>query len=191
MALQILNRRTFFKASLGGAALLGALRLAHGPFLEPPALTPLPVGAPLSALNPREEAVLAAIAPIMLGWSAPTPEPLGIMTFAPSQAERLARVVAGVDRAVAGLPQSVQAEVHDLFNLLAFAPARWLAGGLRKPWGEASADEISAFLQGWRLSKIGLLQAGYHALHELISAAWYGDLDNWKAVGYAPPKFAY
>jgi hypothetical protein len=180
------TRRNFLKVGLGGAAVLAVLRVAHGPYL--PVVTPAVAAGvqahKLAVLSAHEAAVLAAIAPVMLGWAA-----VASPATANDIDERSARVVAGVDRAVAGLPLPVQAEVHDLFNLLGLAPARWLATGLRKPWHEASAEDISTFLARWRFSRIGLLQAGYHALHELIAAAWYGDLDNWKVAGYAPPRF--
>ena len=90
-----------------------------------------------------------------------------------------------------GLHPNTQEEVRELFSLLNFAPARWLIAGVRQPWSEAGADDIAAFLQGWRLSRWQLLQSAYQALHELIFAAWYAQPAAWPAMGYpGPPLLA-
>jgi hypothetical protein len=88
---------------------------------------------------------------------------------------------------VAGLPPHLQKELGDLFMLLTFAPTRWLVAGVTRSWPEASQDEITAFLQGWRTSWFTLLQSGYHALHELIMASWYARPDSWPALRYPGP----
>jgi hypothetical protein len=51
----------------------------------------------------------------------------------------------------------------------------------------ASPVEIAGFLESWRSSWLTLLQSGYHALHELIMAAWYAQPGSWAALRYPGP----
>lgn len=164
-------RRRFLKVGLAGAALLafaGAVR-ANAPYRAAVA------GEPLAVLDAGDREVLAAIVPAML---AGTPG-----------ATEVGAVVASIDRAVAGLPPHLQAEVKQLFALLGFAPARrWLAG-VRAPWREADVAEVAAFLESWRGSRMAIKQQAYHALHELTMASWYARPDAWPAIGYpGPPR---
>jgi hypothetical protein len=96
-------------------------------------------------------------------------------------------VVRGVDRAVAGLPPSVQEEVAQLFALLGFPLTRRLLAGVGSPWLEATPEAVKRFLERWRASHFALLRSAYAALHELIMAAWYGNPDTWPAIGYPGP----
>ncbi len=134
-----------------------------------------------AALSGGARDVLAGVVPVMLDGALPAEE-----------AARALRVVATIDRieeAVAGLPPPVQAELRDLFALLAFAPSRWLLAGVRSPWRAASNAEVAAFLQRWRLSRWMLLQQGYHALHDLVLAAFYADPASWPRIDYpGPPR---
>jgi hypothetical protein len=71
--------------------------------------------------------------------------------------------------------------------LLVVAPARLVIAGVRRPWREASPAEVAEFLESWRKSRIGLLQTGYAALHDLTFGAWYAQPDGWAAIGYPGP----
>ncbi|MCZ7564166.1 MAG: hypothetical protein M5U08_10575 [Burkholderiales bacterium] len=53
--------------------------------------------------------------------------------------------------------------------------------------GEASRNEIAAFLERWRNSGWPPLRQGYLALHELVLAAHYADAASWPAIGYPGP----
>lgn len=114
--------------------------------------------------------IIAAIAPVMIGLDVPAQE-----------------VVRGFDVAVAGLPPSVQGEVHQLLGLLRFPITRALAAGVWHPWHAATHEEIAAFLNRWRYSNIVKLRSAYDALHQLIMAAWYAGNTSWTAIGYAGP----
>jgi len=165
------TRRQFLQTGLAGAALLWLLRVA-----------PSPVRAATSpqVLEPDTRAALTAIAPVMLAGALPGGDGRGAAIQA---------VVDGVAQAVRGLPPHLQDELDQLFTLLTFAPTRWLVAGVARPWPQASVAEISAFLQSWRTSWFSLLQSGYHALHELIIAAWYARSESWPALRYpGPPK---
>jgi len=128
-------------------------------------------------LDPSARTIIAAIAPVLLEGALP----------ADGNVEARAEVVAGVDRAVAGLPPGSRKEVEQLLALLSFAPTRCLIAGVWSPWPGASRDSVAAFLESWRDSRFTLLRSGYGALHQLILAAWYGNSRSWPAIGYGGP----
>jgi hypothetical protein len=172
---EAITRRKFLKAGAMGALVLATARLG---WIEP-AAEEADGTAPIPMLGAGARKVLGAIVPVMLAGALPI-DPT-------SRSERVTATVAGVDRAIAGLPSHAQADLHDLFVLLAFAPSRWLLAGVRRPWGESSADEVAAFLQRWRASGWTLKQQAYLALHELVFAAFYADPASWPAIGYPGP----
>jgi hypothetical protein len=51
-------------------------------------------------------------------------------------------------------------------------------------------EQVSAFLQDWRLHRLGLLRSAYHALHDLVLGAWYAQPASWLAAGYPGPMKA-
>ena len=167
------SRRRFLKAGVAGSlalAFAGALR-------ADPGYRAAAADTPLEVLGAGDREVLAAIVPAMLAG-----------TGGPQQ---VGAVVASVDRALAGLPPHLQREVGQLFALLGFAPARWLLAGIRRPWQEASVEEVAAFLERWRTSRFALQQQAYLALHDLVVASWYARPDAWPAIGYpGPPRLA-
>lgn len=131
-----------------------------------------------AALDGRARSVVSAIVPVMLEGALPAGDA--------AMAAR-AEVVAGVDRAIAGLPPAVRSEVDELFSLLAFAPTRCVVAGVWSPWPEASRDSIAAFLGRWRDSRFALLRSGFAALHQLIMSAWYANPQAWPAIAYPGP----
>ena len=85
------------------------------------------------------------------------------------------------------MDQFVLRRAQRQFGLLALGATRRVLVGLSEPWTKAKPDDIATFLQGWRTSRIGLLQAAYFALHDLILGAWYGEPANWAAISYPGP----
>ena len=166
------SRRTFLK--IGGIAALalasgGAIyRLVHGP-------------APLQrfTLDGEAKAAIDAIVPAMLAGALPS-EP-------PARQAAIASTTERVHQAILGLPLAAQKEVQDLFGLLALGPARRFLAGVPETWSEASVEQVSAFLQSWRVHRFGMLQSAYGALHDLIIGSWYSDPANWPAIGYPGP----
>ena len=130
------------------------------------------------SLKGPDRALFGALAPVLLAGALPTGD---------DRPAAIAAVVAGVERAVAGLPLSTQAELRQLFDLLGFAPTRLLLTGLWDDWPEVSPERLEAFLSDWRQSRLGLLRVAYFALHELVFAAWYGDPQSWPRIGYPGP----
>ena len=162
------SRRRFLKFGVAGALILATATLLRGQSAYRPASS----NEPLVALDENDRWILAAIVPAMLP---------GVPR------EKLHAVVGSVDRAIAGLPPHLQREVQQLLALLgSWAGRRWIAG-VRSPWPTASQGEVASFLSEWRFSRWRLLQQGYHALHELVFAAWYARPDSWAAIGYPGP----
>ena len=115
------TRRQFLKAGIAGGALLVAVRAAYGP-LSPDPLAPEDAGFTYDVLSAKERTVLASVAPVMLAGALPAD---------PAERERaVVEVIRGVDRAVSGLPPSVQGEVAQLFALLGFPLTRRLLAGV-------------------------------------------------------------
>jgi hypothetical protein len=81
----------------------------------------------------------------------------------------------------------VRKEIEQLFALLSFAPTRAVVAGVWSPWPDAAPASIGAFLDRWRDSRFALLRSAYGALHQLVFAAWYGNLSAWPAIGYPGP----
>jgi len=164
------TRRQFLKYGVAGTLLLAAAGAARGQ----PVYRPASGAEPLSALGTRDREVLAAIAPTILAGT-------------PAAGQAVDEIVGGIERAVAGLPPHLQAEVGQLLGLLASWPGRRWIAGVGSAWRDASREEVAAFLEAWRFSRWELLQQGYHALHDLTLAAWYARPESWPAIGYPGP----
>jgi hypothetical protein len=164
-------RRSFLKVGALGALALaaagGIYRATHAP-------------APHRfVLDGEARAALDAIVPAILAGALP-PDP-------GARAAAIATTTAGVHQAILGLPLATQKEVQDLFGLLALGPARRVLTGIAGGWAGASVEQVSAFLQDWRLHRFTLLRSAYQALHDLVLGAWYANPANWDAIGYPGP----
>jgi hypothetical protein len=171
----MLTRRRFIAAGIAGGALLGVawwLR-RRGPTLGDPRF------ATLSALDAEAPVVIAAIASVLLDGALPADTAV--------RAVAIDETVAGVARAIAGLPPSAQKELGELFTLLGLAPARVALARVTPAWSDASPAEVGAFLERWRTSSLTLLRSAYDALHQLVFAAWYGNPRSWPMIGYGGP----
>ena len=188
-AVLVPDRRSFLKLGLAAGAALAA-------------------GGGLLSFAGRDAAadratVLAAVVPAVLGDAlpgGPTAPGAGAGTAAGSdaaagagprsmRAQAIARTVQAVETAIAGLSPAAQAELSQLFLLLASAPGRTLLAGLGNPWAQATTDEVSAFLGRWRHHRLAMLRSGYQALHDLVAGAWYAMPQAWGPIGYpGPPR---
>jgi len=164
------DRRGFLKLGVAGALVLaasGAVR-ARSPYRAADG------SGTLQVLREADREVLAAVAAAILAGTA-------------ASGPGIAAALGSVDRAIAGLPPHLQAEVLQLLALLASWPGRRWIAGVAAPWREAPVAEVAAFLERWRFSRWALPQQGYHALHDLVLAAWYARPDSWAAIGYPGP----
>jgi len=159
------TRRNFFRL-LGG----GAIALAAGGVLY----RGLQQSAPRRfSLDTAGHEFLTVIVPVLVGPAARSPADI-------------AATVSRVQAAIAGLPLAAQAELQDLFGLLALAPARRLLTGL-PAWRDATPAQVQTFLQDWRLHRFLKLRSAYQALHDLVLGSWYADPASWGAIGYPGP----
>jgi hypothetical protein len=165
------TRRSFLKAGLLGAALLAASGGIYR-FTHPPAPHAF-------ALDGAARAALDAIVPALLAGVLPAD--------ASARAQAIQATTERVRQTILGLPLGAQKEVQDLFGLLALAPARRLLAGVSHDWADASAEEVTAFLQSWRAHRLTLLRSAYQALHDLAMGSWYSDPVHWAAIGYPGP----
>jgi hypothetical protein len=167
------TRRTLLKAGIAGGVVLVLARWMVTSYS--PRKSAEETG---SALDSSARTIIAAIVPVLLEGALPDVD---------TSVEAHAEVVAGVDRAMAGLPPGSRTELEQLFALLSFAPTRCLLAGVWSSWPDASGESVAAFLASWRDSRFTLLRSGYGALHQLILAAWYGNTRSWPAIGYPGP----
>lgn len=166
------SRRSFLKIGVAGACTLAAGGAIYR--LVNPASSPHRF-----ALEGPAQTVLNAVIPAMLGPVLPG--------AGQARAEALRAASQRVRDAVLGLPLATQKEVQDLFGLLALGPARRLLAGVAGGWEHADPGQVQAFLDSWRTHSLQTLQVGYHALHDLITGAWYADPSTWEAIGYPGP----
>jgi hypothetical protein len=165
------TRRSFLKAGV-----LGALVLAAGGGIY---RTTHPPRAQRFVLDGAARTVLDAVVPAVLAGSLPA-DPAARAQAVHATTER-------VHQTILGLPLATQKEVQDLFGLLALAPARRLLAGVKHDWASASVEEVSNFLQDWRVHRVALLRTAYQALHDLVLGSWYSDPAHWAAIGYPGP----
>lgn len=165
-------RRAFLQTGIAGGLLLAGVGSWYA--VEVGSSAPIP-----GVLGDADRIIVRRIAEVVLDGVLP-------VEGAPRK-EALASAVAGVGVAIAGLSAPAQAEIAELFSLLRFTPTRVLVAGLSHSWEKAGADEIHAFLERWRGSRLGLLQSGYAALHDLVLGAWYGGEAAWALTGYPGP----
>jgi hypothetical protein len=161
------------KAGVAGAAALLFARWLYRPLPPPPTRI-----EDSNALDPAARNIIAALIPVFLDGALPS--------GAEASSVR-AETLAGVDRAVTGLPPAMRQELADLFSLLAFAPTRCLLAGIWSSWPEASPEAIASFLVRWRDSRFTLPRSAYAALHQLVFSAWYAHPRAWPAIGYPGP----
>lgn len=166
-----MRRRTFLTLGVAGGVALAAAGLWSRLAVKPP---PGP-----RVLDDAASAIVTAIVPAMLAGALPAQ--------GAARERAITETVAGVDRAIAGLPPHATAELQQLFALLAITPARRAFAGVASAWNEAHVDEIAAFLDAWRSSGWALKRTAYDALHQLVMAAWYANPASWTSIGYPGP----
>jgi hypothetical protein len=167
-------RRTLLQTGLLGALLLGGAGSAAsltGCSGKPP--------SPASGyryLRAGDVVLMSAVIPGVLGSLLP----------AAGREAQLRDLLLRVDQSGYRLGAPGQKALAQLFDLLNLAPTRRLLAGIG-PWEQATPEQVQAFLERWRLSSFGLLNAGYRALIKLVSGAYYGTPAGWAAANYPGP----
>ena len=167
-----LSRRTFVAAGLVGAVALATAGWLKGPHAPPS-------GTPRRTLDADAEAILGAVVPVLLDGALPETRE--------ARHHAIAETLTAIDIAIAGLPLAAQAELSQLFALLALPPVRLGLARVAAPWQHASPADVRLCLDRFRASSWALPRAAYDALHQLTFAAWYGNPQAWPAIGYGGP----
>ncbi len=123
--------------------------------------------------------VFTAVAKAVLEGSLPDPEH--------GKTAALQGLIDRIDALQASLPPHAQAELSQLLSLLASSPGRRALAGVSSDWAVATVIEIQEGLQSMRFSGISLRQQAYHALHDIVSGAYFSDAQTWGRIGYPGP----
>ena len=174
----MMTRRELLKCGLiGGAGLITGCSAPTSTVGEPASFSDNRYG--YGFLTEEDRIIVAAIAPVMLASALPADTA--------QQRLRVREIVRGVDYAIGLLTEATRDELRDLFGVLGNAMGRVVLAGIWSQWSRVSSHEVAEFLDEWRNAYLDLLRQGYHGLHELITAAWYGNPASWDAIGYAGP----
>jgi hypothetical protein len=166
-----MQRRTLLKVGIGAGVLLS---LAGG------TLALLQPARRDGRLTPAAQTMIAALARAVLAGLLPS--------GATEQATALQGLVQRIEQTIAGMPPAMQAEVDELLTIAASAPGRIGLLGLTPGWAEASNEQVTQALQALRTSSLGLRQQAFHALRDIINAAWFADSATWASIGYPGPR---
>ena len=167
-----LSRRSLLKLGLATGTVLTVSSFGAG--LSGCSRRPAAAAAGLRCLRDADVELFRAVLPVMLAGSLPAEAPLD-------------GLLARIDDAVLRLGAPAQREVFKLFDLLHLRPTRWLTTGIAEPWREASPQQVAAFLERWRDSRVGLFNAGYLAFNKLCCTAHYSQPEGWVQMGYPGP----
>lgn len=169
------TRRTFIKTGLLGGALLGAGGAGYS-FFSVQDSTPYSDGAyRYCFLTEQERMLLASIAPVILAGS-----------NAVTNIKTLEAHLVRLDVLICNLPVATQKELRQLFQLMLFAPTRWVTTRITG-WQNAHPDAVNACLNRWKNSGTQLFRSAYYALVQINMGAWYSEQESWGAINYPGP----
>lgn len=168
-----MNRRKFFKFSAAGLLMAGGLGWLAKRFAT------VEVVPGQSVAQPQHMPMLHAIAQGLLDPALPDTGKLQAIEIAVNAFVEASKTLAA----------SAQAELGQLLNILENPVGRRLIADLGTSWEEATPAQVQAFLISFRDHPIPALQPGYHALHDLMMAGWYGLPGQWADMGYPGPPF--
>jgi hypothetical protein len=165
-----MQRRSFLKLGIGSAVVLAA---AGG------AVALMQPGLVKGKLSNPARLVLRRVAQAMLAGTLPAD--------AAAQEASLLALLERADNFIAGTPQSVQAELSQLFALLPTMAGRRGIVGLSAPWESATVADVGEALQSMRTSGIALKQQAYLGLHDIVCAPYFSGEESWAVLGYPGP----
>lgn len=112
----------------------------------------------------------------------------GTLPAGPAEKQQaIAGMLQRIDAMVQAFPPHVQAELSQLLGLLTTGLGRRTLAGLASDWPHASIAEVQEALQSMRMSRLALRQQSYHALHDIVGAAYFSDASTWTVLGYPGP----
>ncbi len=129
-------------------------------------------------LTAHDQLIVAAFLPVLLA---------GYLDKAALAANWQATLLHNVDQAIALQRPGVQAELRQLFDLLAFKLSRVALTQSATNWNDMPAHTVDQMLLAWRNNALDLLQTAYSGLHDLVIAAYFVEPSSWPNIGYEPP----
>ena len=129
-------------------------------------------------LTPDDRAFLSALIPQVLSKSFP-----GDL----SEKSAMRRVLLSLDDVIYSLKYNNRHQMRMMFDALAMAPIRVIAGASWADWEDMSPKQVNDFLIGWRDSSIQLKRMGYVSLTKLINIGWYSQPESFASTGYPGP----
>lgn len=175
-AAETLSRRNFLKLSATSAALLS---IGGGTAVLAGCSRSEPAASGYEFLRAADLVLLNALSLAIV--------PGGLPTEPSARSKSLQTITKGIDSTCVRLGSPSQKKIRQLFDLLTAGLTRRLAAGVSKPWNEASAQEVTAFLNKWRHSSIGLFNSGYRVLVTFITLTHYASPEGAKGTGYPGP----
>ena len=168
-----LSRRGLLKFSLGASAFLATAGL--GASLSG-CSSSIPASG-FSSLRSGDLLFLRALVPVMLDGA----------VAVEGMSDAVEGTLKSLDYNLDHLSPEMLKLTRQLFDVLGMAVTRGPLTGIWGSWENASSAEVSAFLQRWQNSSIGLLKMGHASLLQLVMLAWYGQADSWAHCGYPGP----
>ncbi|MGB0942789.1 MAG: hypothetical protein ACPGUE_10325 [Marinomonas sp.] len=173
------SRRGFLQLSLASSislSLASALALALAPVKAEAAEASESSTEKLEYrfLTPSSAEFLAALFPVVLAKTSL------------NQDENNALLMA-LDKMIFHFNAFNQKQMQQLFDVMAYAPVRFVAGAPWANWPEASHEDIQSFLVGWRDSRFELKRMGYLSVCKLINLCWYARKESFAQTGYPGP----
>lgn len=170
-----MGRRQFLKTGLWsglGLATVSSMTFVLGGCSKPP------VATNFLLLREGDITLFRALLPVILAGALPT---------GAAQAKALDETLHSLDELLYYSSEAGHQQLGQLFDLLTFAPTRYLTTGLGHSWAEASAADVDAALQHLKNSGVGLLRSAYIGLLQMSEMAWYLQPQSWVSIGYAHP----
>lgn len=176
-----LDRRSFLKLSAGGAASLALL--GTGIQLAGCSQQTARVANGYRWLT---DADLAFMKALIRGVAGPA-----LLTAAADADVIVDEAAHRADLCLDALGAPAQKQLRQLFDLLQWTPFRRLAGGVSRPWPEASVADTQTLLARFRDSRLSLLNGAYRVLVKLGGTVYWSQPATYGESHYpGPPAWA-
>ena len=105
----------------------------------------------------------------------------------PARAERINRCLHYSAGYCAGLPDYLQEEVGQLFELMKYPPSRYLITSEWKSPIGMSDEQLLAMLEKMQFGDIRLQRRAFTVFRDVVMAGYYGDRSSWSELSYPGP----
>jgi hypothetical protein len=166
-----MSRRSLLKLGLGASAVLATAGLTA-------TLSGCSSDAPASGFQVLRASDIPMLSAIMKALVGPHPA---------VNAANLDAAIAQLDTTLSWTSLAAQKQLTDLFGLLSMGVTRGPLTGIWGSWENATDEQVRAFLERWRDSRLDMLRQGHSALNQLLQMAWYALPASWEAAGYPGP----